>query len=367
MARTRLYGTRLTKLFNAASRPIYVLDESLTIVYANAACLAWLSIGAEEIVGRRCTYQTPWENGGPDAIAALLCPPLEVLSGVPQTAHIARFCPPGEAYRRVRFLPLGEAAGSITAIIAVVGTEDLAAPPTVLETPSVDEDAALHDLVRRYRREAEARHHVDRVVGRSPAMRRAQRQIEAAVASRANVLLVGPAGSGKQHIATAIHYGLDADAVGALVPLDCAVLDLAIIRSTVAALAAGAAAGHPAGRSTLLFHRVDLLPGESQEELAEYLSARSFPLRILATSETPLAMLVENGRLLADLAVVMGVITIELAPLASRREDIPVLAQLLLEQANAAGTKQVARFTPEALDALVAYHWPSRRRPRRRA
>jgi DNA-binding NtrC family response regulator len=38
--------------------------------------------------------------------------------------------------------------------------------------------------------------------------------------------------------------------------------------------------------------------------------------------------------------------------------DLPQLAQLLLEDLNALGGKQVAGFEPEALDALAAYSWP---------
>ena len=45
-------------------------------------------------------------------------------------------------------------------------------------------------------------------------------------------------------------------------------------------------------------------------------------------------------------------------PLAQRREDLPLLAQLFLEELNARGGKQVGGFTPEALDRLDAYPWP---------
>jgi DNA-binding NtrC family response regulator len=44
--------------------------------------------------------------------------------------------------------------------------------------------------------------------------------------------------------------------------------------------------------------------------------------------------------------------------LAERREDLPLVAQLFLEEVNSQGGKQLAGFTPEALDAMHAYPWP---------
>ena len=54
----------------------------------------------------------------------------------------------------------------------------------------------------------------------------------------------------------------------------------------------------------------------------------------------------------------LSTITIELPPLAQRREDLPLLAQVFLEEANARGGKQLGGFSPEALDRLDAYSWP---------
>ena len=66
-------------------------------------------------------------------------------------------------------------------------------------------------------------------MGNSPAMQLARRQVELAADSRSSVLLVGLQGSGRQHLAKAIHYAnpLDFTATspaGGLIPLDCSVL-----------------------------------------------------------------------------------------------------------------------------------------------
>jgi DNA-binding NtrC family response regulator len=59
-----------------------------------------------------------------------------------------------------------------------------------------------------------------------------------------------------------------------------------------------------------------------------------------------------------DLAAMLSTITIELPPLAKRRDDLPLLAQALLEEQNARGGRQLGGFSPEALDQICAYAWP---------
>ena len=81
-------------------------------------------------------------------------------------------------------------------------------------------------------------------------------------------------------------------------------------------------------------------------------------MRLIATAEQSLLELARRGRCREDLAALLSTIAIELPPLAQRREDLPLLAQLFLEEANARGGKQLGGFSPEALDRLDGYSWP---------
>jgi DNA-binding NtrC family response regulator len=143
-----------------------------------------------------------------------------------------------------------------------------------------------------------------------------------------------------------------------MIPLACSVLDAELIRSTVAALAAQKPAPDEIRPSTLLLNEADQLPAEVQAEVAGVLGSKSFPLRLIATARQTLSELARRGQYREDLAAVLSTIVIELPPLAERRPDIPLLAQLFLEEANARGTKQVAGFSSEALDCLDSYPWP---------
>jgi two-component system response regulator HydG len=68
--------------------------------------------------------------------------------------------------------------------------------------------------------------------------------------------------------------------------------------------------------------------------------------------------LASRGKIRADLAHALSTLTIALPPLRKRAEDIPLLAQFLLEEFNARGNKQLSGFSPDAMDDLAACDWP---------
>jgi len=368
MARKPSTVTQLAKTLNAQPQPIYVLDDEPAVVFLNRACREWLGQDAEGLLGTPAAYHSAPEPAGPKAVAAALCPPPKVLHGHQCAAPVTHVTPDGRVVRRRGvFVPVGAPDSEPLLIVAILDKKDLPEHPapeaTSAEAPSLAEDreavaAELHERIRRFRREAAGRFRADRLLGDSPAMRRARRQVEVAAGNRASVLLVGPPGSGREHTAAAVHYASDPEHVGSLVPLDCAVLEADLLCGTVRALASGEPLGEHSAQSTLLLNHVDRLPAEGQRELAGLLLARSFPLRLVATAERSLAAAAREGSLREDLAAGLSTITMELPALVERREDIPLLAQSFLEEANARSARQVGGFTPEALDRLDAYLWP---------
>jgi len=361
MAPQRIRTADLVRLFNAINRPLYVLDEQLTVCFCNEACAEWIGPAAGELLGRRCTYRSrPADEGAasPQTVADGLCPPPSVLEGRAVAGIVTAA---GGARRRARFVPFGPSDRQVLAVMALLEPTDLAetdepAAPGGLEPvePRADQ---LHDHIRRFRQEAAGRYGADRLLGSSPAMRLARLRIELAAATRASVLVVGPVGSGRQHVAHAIHYARDPRREGTLIPVDCAVLDTDLIRSTVQTLAANPL-GERAARSTLLLAEADLMPSEVPADVAAALAGRSFPLGVVATATTPLETLAAAGRCHPQLAAVLSTIVIRLPPLAQRREDVPLLAQMFLEEINAQTARQLAGFSPAALDRLDAYAWP---------
>ena len=137
---------------------------------------------AEGLLGRRCAYHSSPDVSGPDAVAAALCPPPTVFSGQEAAAAVCRVDEAGGAvYRRARFIPLGAAAGAVLGVVALLDGEDLPSPASPL-SPTASPDGAeedadrRHELLGRFRRQTVALYGIDRLVGNSPAMRRAGRR-----------------------------------------------------------------------------------------------------------------------------------------------------------------------------------------------
>jgi transcriptional regulator with AAA-type ATPase domain len=357
MAAYRNKTGELVKLFHASPRPIYLLDGVRRIVFCNQALLSWVGCAGGDLEGRLSNYHTDTDAAGLDALAAGLAPP-PATPGSELTAIVACPGPDGRLRRRrARFVPLAAEAEHPSALMALVDAADL--PETEPAPPAgAEPDAAwLHERIRVFHRRAAARLGIDRLLGDSLLMRRVRTQVATAAASAASVWIAGPPGSGRQRTAEAIHYGAEGP-IGSLIPLDCAVLSGELVISTVQALSARRpSAERPAG-STLLLVDVDLLPSDVQTSLAQALCGRAFALRLIATARQPPEELLKPGKFRQDLGLALSTISIHLPPLTERREDLPLVAQLFLEEVNARGEKQVAGFTPEALDAFHAYPWP---------
>ena len=364
MVRVRIGTIQLGRLLDEVGQPLYVLDPEATIVFANRACLDWVSQKAEDLQGQRCAYHSSPQASGPAAVAAGLCPPPEALAGQEMTGIVACMAAEGRlSRRRARFIPFASGA-DFAGLVAIVDPGEIseAEAATVGQVGNLphenSEAARLHEQVRAFRRHVAASHRADSLAGESLAMRRARAQIEVAVKSRASVLVIGPPGSGRQHAARAIHYGDAKEPRGPLVPLACSVIEEDLIVSTVAALAARKLPPEAVGGGTLLLSDADTLSPAVQAELARLVGAKAFSLRVIATSQTPLIELARQGKYREDLAHLLGTLVIELPPLCDRRGDLPLLLQLFLEEANARSEKQLSGFSPEAIDCLDAYPWP---------
>ena len=360
MAGERIRTAALAKVLNLVPQPVYLVDADRTLVFCNQMCLDWVGCSAEDLLGRQCVYRSATEEAGPEAAAAGLCPPPEVSRGREVSATVtAQTAERGLRRRLARFLPLGP-ADNLVGVLALVDAEDLAELPgqAVAGGPPRAESAQLHEELQAFRSQSRLRYRPERLVGSSPAARRLRAQVAAAAETSAAVLVVGPPGSGRQHVAATIHYAAPAERIGTLVPLACPLLGPELLRSTIDALASAQPAAERALRNTLVLNDVDQVPAAAQPELASALGARGFPFRVIATARRPLLQLAREGACREDLAAVLSTMVIELRPLAEGREDLPLLAQAMVEDLNAQGEKQLSGFTPEALDRLDAYPWP---------
>jgi DNA-binding NtrC family response regulator len=348
MARARKTKSLPRDLFDATTTPIYVLDDERRLVFMNPAWEEWLGRPAADLIGQVCRYGSA-DAETPDGVANSLGPPEEAFLGH-TTEGIVQ---PGDAAsrRRVRFIPLPGADHGRSSVLAVgePGSVDLVGPASEYEEhTSLDLHARLIAWRDVHRRD----HLLHVLVGDSPRARQLRNQFSVAGNCAASVTLSGPPGSGRQHLARGIH--LARQPAGSFAPLSCSMLNAELLLSTVGAFSASLTADAP---GTLLLRDVDQLEAAVQRLLARRLDSESGRLRILATSRRPLSNLADDGNIHRELACTLGTLAIEIPSLRERREDIPLIAQSVLETCNLDNGKQLSGFEPEALDGLVGHTW----------
>jgi len=81
-------------------------------------------------------------------------------------------------------------------------------------------------------------------------------------------------------------------------------------------------------------------------------------VRIVAATNVDLRTAVREGKFRDDLFYRLNVISIDLPPLRSRREDIPLLVNRFLEHFSRENDLEPRKLTADAMRALVDYDWP---------
>ena len=81
-------------------------------------------------------------------------------------------------------------------------------------------------------------------------------------------------------------------------------------------------------------------------------------VRVIAATNADLETLVREGRLRRDLYFRLKVVTLSIPPLRDRREDIPELVRLFLDEICRTNNLALRRLSEEALEGLLRYSWP---------
>lgn len=332
--------------------PVFALDPRRTIVYCNPALLAWLGVTAEQLLGKHCDYAAGEADDPVGAALAALAIPPEAFEGSRDSGHLLKASPEGIVRRGARFTLLPQQGENwVVAVVDPADENETASVPLV--ATSHDE---LHRQVATLRLQIQRRYRVDRLYGDSPAARRIREQVRIAIDSRARTVIIGPPGSGREHLARTIHAAAREGERPPLLPLQCALLDAELIEAAIESFLRQSDADD---RATILLQDVERLASDGQATLARLLVGSRRPIRTLTTARRPFQESVGAGAFREDLAAWLGPLVIDLPGLVARREDVPVLAQSALEDFNATGERQLSGFHPEALDALVAYAWPN--------
>jgi len=395
MARKVATVDSLPILFDESRRPIYAIDAQRRIVYCNPALATWLGIAGRRVVGRVVEYHSEPHDvgdvGGDAAPLTDLGPPPRALAGETCTGTLSCMDRDGRlVHRQAEFVPLASsrrakanragadgATSEQFAVLVLLAEKDMSAQEVADELsgePTADE---LHRTIRRFQRSQAKRYSIESLLGTRAAMQKVRSQVLAAAASGANTLILGPHGSGRGHVARAIHYRATGDAMPRLVAIDCEELTDDLLRRALEGVRLRPE--ETKNRPTLLIENLEQLSDAHQLALITALSQKGGGPRIIATycasdarddvvfepevteqeSADKPADEKENGAArIKALLDAISTITIRVPPLAERIEDLPILAQYFLESCNRGNDKQVGGFRSDALDRLALYSWP---------
>ncbi len=214
-------------------------------------------------------------------------------------------------------------------------------------------------------------------VGESAAWRRVMAMVAAAAPTDSTVLLLGESGTGKELLARIVHR-LSPRAAGPFVRVNCAAIPIEMWESEFFGHRKGSFTGaaadregrfHLAHRGTLLLDEVGAMPTAGQAKLLRAIQDGEFDrlgddqptrvdVRIVASTNSDLANEVKQGRFRADLFYRLNVVRIDVPALRERKEDVDLLARLVVEEVSARLGRPAPEIGPETLARLRAYSWP---------
>jgi len=215
------------------------------------------------------------------------------------------------------------------------------------------------------------------IIGNSDPMRQSVDTARQVATSSATILLTGESGTGKEVFASAIHKWSER-AKRAMVRVSCASLPETLLEAELFGYEKGAFTGAVARRKgrfevadggTLFLDEVGEMSMTTQVKLLRVLQENvierlggnepiTVDVRIIAATNADLPERVAAGTFREDLYYRLNVINLELPPLRRRGEDVVLLSNFFLQRYNEKNGKQLAGFSPAALDVLGRYAWP---------
>lgn len=217
----------------------------------------------------------------------------------------------------------------------------------------------------------------ERLLGHSISISKVINLIKKVAPGRTNVLIEGESGTGKELVARAIHEA-SPRANGPFIAVNCGAIAESLIEAELFGHAAGAFTGAVRARSgmfeaanggTLLLDEISDLPANMQVKLLRVLQERcvrrvgeeherTIDVRIVSATNQSLHEMVSIGAFREDLFYRLNVVHILVPPLRERREDIPLLARVLMNKHAEELNKQLDDIAPAAMRALVNYNYP---------
>jgi two-component system response regulator HydG len=216
------------------------------------------------------------------------------------------------------------------------------------------------------------------LVAESRGMRDILSVIRKVAPTTATVLITGDTGTGKELLATHLHFG-SMRAGGPLIKVNCAALHDNLLESELFGHERGAFTGaeklrigrfEQADKGTIFLDEIADMSPATQAKVLRVLQEQEFErlgssgksirvdVRVVAATNKDLRVEVKEGRFRQDLFFRLNVVNLRIPSLRERREDILPLARFFLNQYSVDFKKKVTGFSPEAIEKMRSYQWP---------
>lgn len=216
--------------------------------------------------------------------------------------------------------------------------------------------------------------------GNSKIIRNVRSQIvRVAAGGKSSVLITGESGTGKELVARSIHRQGPRRRYP-FIDKNCAHSKSELLDDELFGHEKGAFTGaekqligkiERADKGILFLDEIGSMPIELQGKLLRVIETRSFQrlggdknlfsdFQLISATNEDINSIVENKQIRSDFLFRVKQFEISIPPLRSRKEDIPILANLFLKKfkAGTGGSYRAEKFSSNALDALMEYNWP---------
>ncbi|MCC4245645.1 sigma-54-dependent transcriptional regulator [Stappia indica] len=212
------------------------------------------------------------------------------------------------------------------------------------------------------------------LLGASSAMNNLRHMIERVAPTNSRVLIIGPSGAGKELTARTIH-AMSQRARNPFVVINAATITPERMEEELFGIEDSdgrirkVGAMEEAHGGTLYIDEVADMPYETQGKILRVLVDQTFTrvggvgkvsvdIRILSSSARNLEGEISEARFREDLFHRLGVVPLQVPPLAERRDDIPDLVRFFMEQISASAGLPIRKIGEDAMAVLQAHDWP---------
>jgi DNA-binding NtrC family response regulator len=281
-------------------------------------------------------------------------------------------------------------------VIAITGYSDIETAINVLKQGAVDfvvkpldrdalqsstqavlDKTRVYMEIRRLRRGLKNESEFGGMLSKTPEMYRLFEIIRKVAPTEMNVSIEGETGTGKELVASAVHYNSNRHA-GPFVTISCAGFSDSLLERELFGYERGAFIGAKQSRAgkielahggTLFLDEIESISIAMQGKLRRVIENQKVrrlggsasihvDVRVIAATTVPLGKLVAGRKMRSDFYDRVNVVSIHLMPLRRRKEDIPLLVHDFLHRHPIAAHKGITSISRQAMRLLLKYSWP---------